>query len=225
MLVNVIASWSGGKDSCHALYLAMREGHNCLHLVNFISDEYQRVRFHGTEARMIEMQSRALGIPLAQKETTAEGYERQFKAAVRDLLPSGAQGMVFGDIYLEEHRQWVEGVCADLGITAIEPLWGTPQKDIITDFIGAGFEAIVVGAQRDKIDERWLGRPVDEEFVRYLEEAGVDVCGENGEFHTVVVDGPIFSQRIVITEARTIARNGFWFLDTQAYELQAKPSA
>ena len=117
-------SWSGGKDSCSALYEARQKGYEISHLVNFISREFRRVSFHGTEARLIQLQSQAIGIPLLQKETTRDGYEQEFKEAIRSLLPKGIKGMVFGDIYLPEHKGWVERVCSEVGIRAIEPLWG-----------------------------------------------------------------------------------------------------
>jgi len=218
--MSVIASWSGGKDSCFACYRAIGQGYGVSHLVNFISQRYKRVGFHGTEARLIQLQSRSIGIPLLQKETTPNGYEQEFKEAARSLIGTDTDGMVFGDVYLEEHKQWAERVCGELKIQAIEPLWGTPQRKVLSDFIGAGFEAIIIAAQGDKIDKRWIGRKVDIEFLQYLEDTGIDICGENGEYHTVVIDGPIFTKRININRSKTIARDGFWFLDTEQYELE-----
>jgi diphthine-ammonia ligase len=122
--MSYISSWSGGKDSCLAAYLALGQGYKISHLVNFISQEFKRVSFHGTEAKLIQLQSQAIGIPLLQKQTTWEEYEQEFKEAVQSLLPQGIKGMVFGDIYLDEHKEWVERVCGELGIAAIEPLWG-----------------------------------------------------------------------------------------------------
>ena len=124
-----ISSWSGGKDGCFACYKAIEQGYDVSHLVNFISDEYKRVRFHGTEAKLIQLQSKALEIPLLQRETGAKSYEQDFKKAVKILIPEGVEGMIFGDIYLDEHKEWVERVCNDLGIEAIEPLWGKNQKN------------------------------------------------------------------------------------------------
>ena len=102
--MSYLASWSGGKDGCFACYEAIRQGYQVTYLVNFIAQEYHRVRFHGTDARLIQLQSEAIGIPLLQKETTWNGYEQEFKEAVRSLVPNGIKGMVFGDIYLQEHR-------------------------------------------------------------------------------------------------------------------------
>ncbi len=217
--MSYISSWSGGKDSCFACYLALNEGYEISHLANFISQEFKRVSFHGTESRLIQMQSQSLGIPVLQKETTPDGYEEEFKEAVRSLLPQGIKGMVFGDIYLDEHKEWVERVCDELGIEAIEPLWGRSTESIITDFIDAGFEAIIVGAQARLIDQEWLGRRVDRDFMDYLKSKNIDLCGENGEYHTLVLNGPLFERRIEVTESKIIKRDNYWFLDTLNYHI------
>jgi len=214
-----LASWSGGKDSCFAGYKALAQGYKISHLVNFISQQYQRVSFHGTEKRLIQLQSQAIGIPVLQKETTPDGYEAEFKEAVLALLPEGIKGMVFGDIYLDEHREWVERVCAELGIEAVEPLWGESTESVLSGFIEAGFEAIVVGAKAELIDQEWVGRGVDIDFMNYLKSKDIDLCGENGEYHTLVVNGPLFKRKIEITKSRTIKRDGYWFLDTVSYKL------
>ena len=217
--MSYIASWSGGKDSCFAVHEAMDKGYEISHLVNFISREFHRVSFHGTEARLIQLQSQAIGIPLLQRETTRDGYEQEFKEAVRSLISGGVEGMVFGDIYLQEHKDWVERVCGDLGIQAIEPLWGRSTEEILSSFIDDGFEAVIVSAKSDLIDECWIGGRVDKAFMEYLKKRGIDICGENGEYHTLVTGGPIFNRRIQLIESRTISRDNYWFLDTTRYEL------
>jgi uncharacterized protein (TIGR00290 family) len=127
--------------------------------------------------------------------------------------------MVFGDIYLDEHREWVERVCGELGIEAVEPLWDRNTESILTGFIDAGFEAIIVSAQARLIDEEWIGRRVDRDFMNYLKAKNIDLCGENGEYHTLVVNGPLFKRRIEVTEGVTIKRDNYWFLDTRQYRL------
>ncbi len=220
--MSYLASWSGGKDSCFACYEAIHQGYKVSHLVNFIAQESQRVRFHGTAAKLIQLQSQALGIPLLQKETTWGGYEREFKEAVRSLVPNGIKGMVFGDIFLQEHRDWVERVCGEIGIEAVEPLWGRDTKEIVSAFIDAGFEAVIVSAKSELIDKKWIGHRVDKDFISYLSNSGIDPCGENGEYHTVVVNGPTFKSRIEITQGRTYQRNKHWLLDIRQYRLTAK---
>lgn len=217
--MSYIASWSGGKDSCLACYKAMLSGYDIRYLVNFVSKEYGRVSFHGTETRLIQLQAESIGARLRQQETTRDGYEQEFKETVRSLVPDGIEGMVFGDIYLDQHKDWTERVCAEVGIEAVEPLWGRDTEDILSDFIDAGFQAVIIGAQSEVIDAEWLGRQVDRDFVEYLKNRNICPCGENGEYHTLVINGPIFKKRIEIMEARTIARDNHWFLDTCKYRL------
>lgn len=220
--MSYLASWSGGKDGCFACYEAIRQGYKVSRLVNFISQEFHRVRFHGTEAKLIQLQSQALGIPLLQKATTWDGYEQEFKKAVRSLIPSGIKGMVFGDIYLQEHKDWVERVCGEIGIEAMEPLWGRNTEEVVSDFIDSGFEAVIVSAKSELIGREWIGHGVDRDFVNYLSNMGIDHCGESGEYHTLVVNGPIFGSRIEITQSRTIQRDNHWLLDIGRYRLVPK---
>ena len=214
-----IASWSGGKDSCFACYQAILNGYDICYLLNFISKEYKRVSFHGTESKLIQLQSQATGIPLLQKETTWDGYEKEFKEAVKSLISTDVNGIVFGDIYLQEHRDWVERVCKDLGIEAIEPLWKKEPEKILLDFIEYGFEALIVSAKSDLIDEKWIGQKIDKKFVKYLKDKNIDLCGENGEYHTFVTGGPLFKTKIKITKQKTIAREGYYLLDTIEFSL------
>jgi uncharacterized protein (TIGR00290 family) len=217
---NYVVSWSGGKDSCLALYEALRLGYKVTHLVNFISDEEKRVRFHGTDAGLIRLQGAAMGIEIAQYETSWDGYESAFKAGVRELLPAGVKGMVFGDIYIDEHKEWVERVCSEIGIEALEPLWNRPAGDVLKQFIGLGFEAVIVSANSKYIDETWVGRVVDSDFQDYLSSKGIDPCGENGEYHTVVINGPLFSRKISLTAGRVISKDEFRLLDIRGFKLE-----
>ncbi|SES62024.1 TIGR00289 family protein [Methanococcoides vulcani] len=215
--MSYIASWSGGKDSCFACYQAILDGYDISYLANFLSKEYRRVRFHGTEAKLIQLQAEAIGIPLFQKETTGSGYEQEVKDAIGGLIPNGVEGIVCGDIYLQETRNLMERICGDLGIKLIEPLWGNDPEKILLEFIDYGFEATIVSADSNLFDKEWIGRKVDRDFLKYLKDNNIDVCGENGEYHTFVTDGPLFKKKIKITSSRTIIRDRFWFLDILEY--------
>jgi uncharacterized protein (TIGR00290 family) len=220
----VISSWSGGKDSCLACYKAMKRGYQVEYLLNFISKEYKRCCFHGLEAELLNLQAQLIGIPLIQKEVSPdmEEYEREFKEAVSEIKASGIEGMVFGDVYLEEHKSWVERVCKDLEIQPIEPLWESPPNKIVEDFINLGFKAVVVSCKAELFEKEFIGRYVDKNLLRELNRKHICPCGENGEFHTFVVDGPIFKKKIEITKGRTILKEGFWkhwFLDIQRYRI------
>ncbi|MFA5034148.1 MAG: diphthine--ammonia ligase [bacterium] len=218
----VIVSWSGGKDSCLACYKAIKMGYNVSYLLNTISNEYKRVRFHGTKDTIIQKQAHAIDIPLLQIETNADSYEKEFKEAVRSVLSEGIEGMVFGDIFLHM-REFADKICNELGIQSIEPLCGYNPEEILQDFIDLGFKSVIVATQANLLGKGWLGRKLDKSFLKYIKRLkSVDVCGENGEFHSLVIDGPIFKQRINITKSHKILREGYRFLDIQGYQLIPK---
>ena len=217
-----ISSWSGGKDSCFACYKAIKEGYDIKYLLNFISKEAKRGCFHGIEADLMSLQARRIGIPIVQKEVTADmkKYEEEFKEAVSSLSSKGISNMVFGDIYLLDMLNWVERVCRDLKVNPIEPLWEQDPLDLIKDFTDLGFKTMIVSCQAAKMGKEYIGRFVDMDLALELKKKGVCPCGENGEFHTLVVDGPIFKEPIRILEAEPILKEGFWkhwFLDIKKY--------
>ena len=153
-------------------------------------------------------------------------YEQTFKKAVSALRRNGVEGMVFGDIYLQEHRDWIERVCGELGITPLQPLWGMAPEYVLSSFIEAGFEAVVISAKADLFNENWLGRRIDHGFLFDLKKLKqgkeLDVCGEQGEYHTLVVDGPLFRKRVQVTYGSRVQRNGYWFLDIPRCRLELK---
>jgi len=209
------ASWSGGKDSCLASYLALKQGTKLSHLVHFDRPN----NLHGVDPAMIKLQAELTGIPMIQRKVASEDFERAFKKTVGGLATSGVKGMVFGDIYLEPHKEWVDRVCHALGIEAIEPLWGRNTENIIQDFLDKGFDAIVASGNQDLIDKKYIGRRMDQEFIAYLKSKKLDVCGESGEFHTFVTSGPLFRGKIEITASDVASRDGFWFLDVRDYKV------
>jgi uncharacterized protein (TIGR00290 family) len=223
--MKVISSWSGGKDSCLAYYKAILDGHKVKTVLNFISARHKRCCFHGISNELMHAQLDAMDVPIVQRETPADmsGYENEFKSAVRELKNKhGIQGMVFGDVYLEEHKNWVARVCKDLDITPIEPLWNISPEKVIKEFIDCGFKAIVVSAKADLLTEDFLGKEVNYDLIKELNGKNICPCGENGEFHTFVYDGPIFKKRIHIIETGKILKEGFWkhwFLDIKKYEV------
>ena len=220
--LKAISSWSGGKDSCLACYKAMQQGYDIKLLLNFISQESKRGCFHGIESRLLEFQAGLIGIPLVQHEVSPDmqKYEEEFKTAVTQARGKEINTIIFGDIYLLEHQNWIERVCKDLSIKALEPLWENDTEAIIDEFINSGFKAVIVSCKADVMGKEFLGRYIDKELVKELKKKGVCPCGENGEFHTLVIDGPIFKQPIRITEAYPVLKEGFWkhwFLDIRKY--------
>jgi len=145
---------------------------------------------------------------------------------LRAFRQEGVDGGVFGDIDFNEHREWIDRVCQEVDVIPYLPLWGENQDKIMRDFIDLGFEAVVVAAKADLFGEEILGRTVDPDFIKHLEELKetkeITPCGEAGEYHTLVIDGPLFSQRLEILETNKVLREGRWFLDILNSELKSK---
>ena len=222
----VFVSWSGGKDSCLACYRAITDGMKVRYLANTVSEDGKRSCSHGMSAGVIKVQSQAMGIPLVQRRTKQNNYEAEFKDMLRAFKQEGIEGGVFGDIDFEEHRQWIERVCQDVAVTPHLPLWGENQNKVLKDFIDAGFESIIIATKADMIEKEWLGRRLDTDFISYLDELkktkDVTPCGEAGEYHTLVVDGPLFKKRIEILESKKVLRNERWFLEISGTDLRNK---
>jgi uncharacterized protein (TIGR00290 family) len=219
-----VASWSGGKDSCLACYKAILKGLQVSHLLNMITEDGTRSCSHGLKAELIVAQAEAMGIPCLQRKTTMETYEQEFKQAIGELKRKGVKGGVFGDIDFAEHREWVDRICWEMDIRAFLPLWGIAQEQVLADFIASGFEAVIVAVNTKFFGEDWLGRIVDTAFVDHLLELSrgqeITLCGEAGEYHTFVIDGPLFKKRVKIVDSRKVLRDGYWFLDIPKWSLE-----
>ncbi|MFH0856196.1 MAG: diphthine--ammonia ligase [Candidatus Omnitrophota bacterium] len=218
--MKVACLWSGGKDSCFACYKAVNSGYNIVALFNFTDTEGKNSLSHGLPAELIARQAELTGIPLVQRSMPKETYAEKFKELVSEWKEKeGIQGVVFGDIYLKEHKEWIDKICKELKIEAILPLWERDSKELAMEIINSGFKSIVVSTKAGLLGEEWLGRNIDKEFLKELA-PGIDPCGEKGEFHTLVVDGPIFSKPIKIIETESAVREMFgkhWFLDIKKY--------
>jgi uncharacterized protein (TIGR00290 family) len=179
-----------------------------------LTEDGTHSRTHGLSHQTLQLQSRALGIPLLQRRTTWDGYEDEFKKLLGSLKLAGIDDGVFGDIDLDEHREWVERVSQAAGITAHLPLWGLDQSDIVNRFIDLGFEAVVVAVQADKLGPEWLGRTLDRALLAELAGLGnITPCGEAGEYHTLVVSGPLFQQRLEIQETGLVSRDNYHIME------------
>jgi diphthine-ammonia ligase len=211
--VKLFSSWSGGKECALATYKAISQGHEVLYLLNFVSEDGERSRSHGIRARIVALQARAAGIPLVQVKTSWEDYEENFKKAVGKLRNKGIEGGVFGDTDLEEHREWVERVCSEVGIKALLPFWGTKPEELIDEFLRSKFKAIVVAT---RLDETFLGKVLDETLIGQISKLGSHPCGENGEYHTFVTEGPIFRKALKVTNGQSKKMDNVWFWDISA---------
>ncbi|MBN2462829.1 MAG: diphthine--ammonia ligase [Dehalococcoidia bacterium] len=213
------ASWSGGKDSCFACWKAISQGLKVSHLLNFINTDSTRAMSHGLDRKLIALQAQAMALPILQQKVTWETYEAGFKEALAKLKLKGITGLITGDIYLQEHKDWIDRVCGESGVKAILPLWKIDTARLLTDFIDAGFKAIVVSVKAKFLGKEWLGRQVDSKLASEFTQMNIDVCGEAGEFHTFVYDGPLFKKPIKIGKSVPISRDSHWTLDIQEYSL------
>lgn len=217
------ASWSGGKDCCLSLYEALQQGLEVPLLLNTISERFQRVRFHGTPAGLLQAQAQALGRELLQWPTPDDTYEEAFLAALHELRDHGVTGVVFGDIYPEANRDWCRRMCDRVGLEAVHPIFGLDTAEVMQRFLGAGFEALVVSGNPQYLGAAQMGQPLGADFLQWCATVpDLDVCGEKGEYHTIVVNGPLFQKRVHLTEAQPVQVNGHWFLDIRAWELTDK---
>ncbi len=213
--MKLFSSWSGGKDCMLALYRVQKSGeHEVKVLLNMCDSDSDFSRSHGIHSNMIVRQAEALGIELLQPKTDRISYEQNFKAALLKLKEQGIMGGVFGDIYLWEHRHWIERVCNECGIEAIFPLWDNPVTDLAEEIINSGFKAIVVSVNAKQLTENFIGRVYDQDFVSELSKIeGVDVCAELGEFHSFVFDGPNFKHPVAFQKGDVSFRDNHWFLE------------
>jgi uncharacterized protein (TIGR00290 family) len=226
-MLEVFSSWSGGKDCSLALYRAKRDGMDIRYLFNTVTQDGQRSCSHGMSASVIKRQAEALGIPIVQRPTTNESYETEFVNTLRKFKQEGIEGGVFGDIDFNPHREWIDRVCAQASITPYLPLWLEDQQKLMEEFIDAGFIAVVVAVKADILGQEVLGRTIDRKFLAYLAglEKNITPCGEAGEYHTLVIDGPVFRQRLEITAAEKVTRGDHHFLEITGLELKAKQPA
>ncbi|MBE0392917.1 diphthine--ammonia ligase [Flavobacterium sp. PL002] len=200
MKKKALFNWSSGKDSALALYKTLQnpEIEICT-LLTSVNEQFQRISMHGVRVELLQQQAKSIGLPLEIMQIpempTMEVYETVMSNTLSKLKQQGITHSIFGDIFLEDLRKYREDKLTTLDFEGIFPLWKIPTHDIIQEFISLGFKTIVVCVNERYLDKSFVGRIIDQEFLNDLPE-NVDVCGENGEFHTFTFDGPLFSYPI-----------------------------
>lgn len=207
-----VASWSGGKDSAMAYYRAMQTGGVPKRLWTMFEEDKERSKSHALPFGVVEAQAEKLGVPLMIRGASWSSYEEQFLDAMQACKELGIDHAVFGDIDLEDHLQWVQKTCAKVAMEAVHPLWLEPRRSLLEEFVAAGFEAYIVVVNTKMMPAHFIGRKFTVELMDELDALGIDSCGESGEFHTVVVDGPIFSERVPVVFSGQHERDGYVFL-------------
>jgi uncharacterized protein (TIGR00290 family) len=205
-----LMNWSGGKDSALALHWLLEQGHFAVNaLLTTVNGAYGRVSMHGVRLELIQAQADRLGLPLLtlalDEQTTMTDYARQMADTLRPLVSAGVTHSVFGDIFLADLRQWREEQLEQVGLSGVFPLWNVPTRQILDTFWASGFQAVVVAVNGQVLDRSFCGRLLDQAFVNDLP-SSVDPCGENGEFHTFVVDAPYFDKPIGYRLGETVER-------------------
>lgn len=192
-------SWSGGKDSYMALHLAREMGFEIEYGIHMIVEN--RVSYHGPR-ELIMVQQAALGMMGIFTRTTWEKYEEDFKKVLESLRRGGVETVIFGDVFIESHREWVERVCREAGLEAVEPLWGINTGDLVRKAVDLGVRAMIIRTIDREPLAKYIGRVLDRETIEGLIESGIDPAGEHGEYHTIVLDAPLFRIGVEVLEGR-----------------------
>ena len=214
---SALMSWSGGKDSCLALYEIQRaQSHRVAALLTTVTRDYGRISMHGVRRVLLEKQATSLSLPLHQilisKDATNEEYETKMVEAFSVYREKGIDSIVFGDLFLEDIRAYREQFLARHQMRGLFPVWGRDTSIFIRQFLELGFRAVVTCVDSKVLDQSFAGRLIDESFLSSLP-SHVDPCGENGEFHSFVFDGPIFTAPVEFSLGETVLRESFWFRD------------
>lgn len=202
-----------GKDATLALHRARARGLEVTHAFNVYEGNTGRVRFHGTRKELVEAQARALGLEPVMAHTHPREFEEAFREVLDELVDRGVRGVVFGNVHLEGVRAWYEERTSRAGLTHVEPLWGREPGELVRDVVALGYRALVVSVDLERGKPGWLGRELTLPLIAEIEAAGVDPCGEHGEFHTFVRDGPGFRRPLPVTRGEEVEMEGHRLLD------------
>jgi len=208
----ILFAWSAGKDSALALHELLTDStYQVQALLTTVTREYERVSMHGIRRGLLQQQAAAIGLPLEEVLIPSRGSNADYEAAMAEVLlrykEAGVTAVAFGDILLEDVRAYRERNLTQVGLRALFPLWQRDTRDLVHTFIDLGFAAITTCVDTQALDARLSGRRIDERFLAELP-AGVDPCGENGEYHSFVSDGPIFRAPVRYTVGETVLRDG-----------------
>lgn len=217
MVEKVLFSWSSGKDSALALHRMLNdERYRVAGLLTTVTEGYNRISMHGVRDTLLERQAAEIGLPMHRvyvpQDSSNEEYEARMGQALLEHQRSGIAAVAFGDIFLFEIKKYRENNLARIGMKGVFPLWG--KNGCYQDFIDLGFKAVVASADAKLLNETYVGRAFDRQFIADLP-TNVDPNGENGEFHTFVYNGPIFGQAIPCRLGEVLQRDGFYYCDIE----------
>jgi uncharacterized protein (TIGR00290 family) len=222
----ILFCWSGGKDSAMALHtLLQRSDVEIVALLTTVTEGYERISMHGVRRELLHQQAQSIGLPLHEVRIPPQCvnpiYEARMESALRHCLEQGDRRVAFGDIILEDLRAYREKNLARIGMTALFPIWKRDTRELIRSFHANKFRAIAVCVDSKILAPSFAGRELDDSFFRDLP-PHADPCGENGEFHTFVFDGPIFQSPIHVRTGAVVNRDGFIFCDLLSQDLPSQ---
>lgn len=207
----ILCSWSGGKDSCFALIKAIEMGFVPAVLLNVLNEEGKISRSHGIPSQILQQQAKEAGLPVHLISSSWQEYEKHFTGALTALKNQYALShAVFGDIDLQPHRDWEEKVCSNAGLEAVLPLWQQDRRSLVMQMLEAGIETMIISCN-ETMGERFIGSIITPALVEELETMGIDACGENGEYHTLVLNCPLFANRVDVTLTKKLLHEKYWF--------------
>ncbi len=189
-----VMSYSCGKDSTLALHKMIADGHTPVGLLVVVDESTDRSFFHGADQSLLQRYADALSIPLIPCPADGANYHLALENGLRQAIARGAEAACFGDIDIEGNRAWAEARCQNTGIPAIFPLWHNDRKANVYELIGLGYKCLIKSVDTNLLPEDLLGKYIDQDTVKVMEASNIDICGENGEYHTLAVDGPIFGK-------------------------------
>ena len=213
-----IVSYSGGKDSTLALYHAMQVG-KAIGLIVMLEEQGLRSRSHAMSMEIIQAQANALGLPIITASSSWNDYETEFLKLLAHAKQQGAEVLVTGDLDMPEHGCWHDRITQQAGLKLCMPLWQRPHREVIEEFIQLGFKTMIVTVNLDlgmKVDD--LGKVLTLDYIQELENRGIDPCGEGGEFHSTVINGPLFTAPIAVRKGDILYHENYAFL---ALELES----
>lgn len=213
-----VMSYSCGKDSTLALHKMIQQGHEPVGLIVMVNESVERSYFHGADYTMLNQYSQALGIPMILCRAKGDTYHTAFEEGLERARSMGAKAACFGDIDIEENRQWEEERCSNAGLIPYFPLWQRGREKNVQELIELGYKCLIKSINMTVLPKEILGKYLDDDSISIMKKANIDICGENGEYHTLAVDGPIFKKALDLSIGEIIAFGDYAVVDIRCVE-------
>ena len=211
--MNFTMSYSFGKDSAFALYKMIKAGHKPVCLITTVNENNGKSWTHGVNPNIIEKSVKSIGLPIILVSCNSKNYETKFEEALKKSKDMGADVCVFGDMDINLHLEWNKTRCMNAGLKCMTPLWGINREDVILEELDIGFIAVIKCVEKKILGIEFLGKTLDKRLLNEIRVAGADVCGENGEYHTLVIDGPIYKDSIKVNFGNIVDLGNYAAID------------